>query len=170
MHWNYRIARKRNERIYKDKVNVYYDYFLVEAYYDKNGKVGMISMDPTSIYGENIEQLADGFDKAKGAFYAPILDYDNIPEPGYQESEDPFNSALKSGDFLKKLEEDIAAEDDVDEFSPPDVTEKEMADYDKEVEDERVEKETLYNHLIREFIHEKKPNGSFRLPDFYKKD
>ncbi len=167
MHWNYRIARKRNERIYKDKVKVHYDYFLVEAYCDKNGKVGMISVDPTSIYGENVEQLADGFDKAKAAFYAPILDYDNIPESGYQESEDSFNSALRNGDFLKKLEEEDFIRE---EFSPPEVTEKEMDDYDKECEDERVEKEVLYNHLIREFIHEKKPSGSFRLPDFYKKD
>jgi hypothetical protein len=166
MHWNYRIARKRNERIYKDKVKVHYDYFIVEAYYDSNGKVGMISQDPTSFYGENVEQLADGYDKCKAAFYAPILDYDNIPEPGYQESADPFNAALKNGNFLKKLEED----EEKEEFSPPEVTEKEMDDYDKECEDERVMKETLYNHLIREFIHEKKPNGSFRLTDLYKKD
>lgn len=167
MHWNYRIARKRNERIFKDKLKVYYDYFFVEAYYDKNGKVGMISTDSTSFYGENVEQLADGYDKCKEAFYAPILDYDNIPEPGYLEGEDPFNSALKAGDFLKKLEEDIVEDE---EFSPPDVTDKEMDDYDKECEDERVMKESLYNHLIREFIHEKKTPGSFRLVDLYKKD
>ena len=160
MHWNYRLARKRREHIYKEKIKVTYDYFIVEAYYDNNGKVGMITTDATSLFGENVEQLADGFVKMKEAFYAPILDYDKIPEPGYKESDDSFSKAL-SGEFLREIEEI----DDDDDDDDSEINEQEMIVYDNEVEAERVATETLYSHLIREFIREKQ--GPIKLADFY---
>ncbi len=162
MHWNYRIVRKRSEHIFKDKITTHYDYFLVEAYYDNNGKVGMISSESTSLYGENVEDLADGFVKMKAAFYKPILDYHLIPEPGYQESEDSFTVAMNSEDLFNKLEE--ADDDDLNA-----VNEEELDKYDKEVEETRVQKENLYKHLIREFVYDLKP-GQIKLEEFYIKD
>lgn len=168
MHWNYRIARKRNERVYKDTIKVYYEYFIVEAYCDDNGKVGMITVDPQALYGENVEHLADGFIKMKKAFYAPILDYDSIPEIGYQENDTSITMAIDSEDLFKKLNEE-EIEEEIEKEDMLKITENEILDYDKQCENERVQKENLFNHLIREFMYDV-PESQIKLEDFYKKD
>ncbi len=71
-----------------------YTYAIHEAYYDKNGHVGAITKDPVEPFGENIEELRHSWVMMAEAFGQPILDYDNIPEPGYERKEDPIGSEL----------------------------------------------------------------------------
>jgi hypothetical protein len=165
MHWNYRIAKKRSEYIYKNEVKTHYDYFIVEAYYDKNGKIGMISMDASPLYGENVEQLADGFVKMKKAFYLPIIDYHSIPELGYIENDDRDITSMTNEEIEMELEEDRQLDLDI----LLNRNEDDLIDYERGEEKERIEKEQLYNHLIKEFIYES-PREQLKLEDFYKKD
>ncbi len=157
MTWNYRIVRKRMENIYKDKINVSYEYFIAEAYYDQNGKVGMISTEGSALYGDTVGQLANSFLKMKKAFYKPILDYHNIPEPGYKETPESMSAAMKNGKLMEKVEENESSSYPSDE------------EIDREIENERIEQDKLFNHLIREFIYDE-PKGAIKLEDFYKKD
>jgi hypothetical protein len=83
------------------------------------------------------------------AFGLPILDYDNIPEPGYERKDDPVASVVE--ERLKEMEagevEGIPWEqvkrDLEDKYGPFD----EEA-YDKEVEEERVVKERNHNETF----------------------
>lgn len=158
MMWNYRIVRQRRESIFKDKINVFYDYFIAEAYYDENGKVGMISKESAELYGDTIGYLSRSFLKMKRAFYLPVLDYDKIPEPGYKESETSFSAAIQNGKLMEKIESD-------DDYP----TDEEIEEMDRELEKERVAEEKLYHHLIREFVYDE-PSTNVKLEDFYIKD
>jgi len=145
--WNYRVVRKKN--IYIDptdkKERVGYMYAIHEAYYDKSGHVGSITQDPVEPFGENIEELRHSWVMMAEAFGKPILDYDDIPEPGYVRKEDPIGSVLderlkelKSGNkkgipweqVKRKLEEKWGLFDE--------------EGYRKQVEEERVEKERIH--------------------------
>ena len=92
--WNYRVVRKRN--VYHDsssnKERIDYTYAIHEAYYDKNGFVGAITKDPVEPFGENIEALRHSWVMMAEAFGKSILDYEKIPEPGYERKEDPIGS------------------------------------------------------------------------------
>jgi hypothetical protein len=94
--WNYRIVRKKN--IYIDptdkKERVDYTYAIHEAFYDNNGRVGTITQDPVEPFGENIEDLRHSWVMMAEAFGKPILDYDYIPEPGYERKTDPIGSII----------------------------------------------------------------------------
>src|SRR3989304_999685 len=95
--WNYRMVREKC--IYTDptdkKERVDYTYAIHEPFYDKNGYVGAITQYPVEPFGENIEELRHSWVMMAEAFGKPILDYDSIPEPGYDRSEDPIGSVIK---------------------------------------------------------------------------
>ena len=139
MYWNYRIARKKTNCT----EGIHHSYFIVEAYYDKNGKIGMITVEATSPYGENIEELANGFEKMREAFYAPIIDYDNIPEPGYTESEELCVENMTEKEIDSLIEEEKKFDN---EFIK--ITDEERLDLYNQSEIERIDKETIYNNLI----------------------
>lgn len=160
MHWNYRIARKKTNCA----EGIHYSYFIVEAYYDKNGKIGMITAEATSPYGENIEELASGFEKMKGAFYAPIIDYDNIPEPGYIESEEIFDENMSEEEIADIIEKEKHLDNEFIKIS-----EEEKINLNKQDELERINKENEFNELIKNHTNNRK-NHNFELKDFYKKD
>jgi hypothetical protein len=94
--WNYRIVRKKT--VYPDSEDkterVSYTYAIHEAYYDKNGYVGAVTQDPIEPFGETVQELRHSWVMMAEAFGQPILDYDDIPEPGYKREDDPIGSTL----------------------------------------------------------------------------
>lgn len=147
MMWNYRAVRKRHT--YTDpedkKERVDYTYAIHEAFYDKNGYVGSITQDPVEPFGENIEDLRHSWVMMAEAFGQPILDYDDIPEPGYEREEDPIGSVLD--ERLRALETGTAETIPWEEVKR-DLEEKHAPfdedAYRKEVEKDRIEKELLH--------------------------
>jgi hypothetical protein len=149
--WNYRVVRKRH--VYTDpkdqKERVDYTYAIHEAYYDNNGHVGTITQNPIEPSGENIEDLRHSWVMMAEAFGQPILDYDNIPEPGYERKEDPMASVLD--ERLRAMEAGTAKTipwEQVkrgleEKFGPSD----EEA-YRKRVEEERIEKERVHSEAF----------------------
>lgn len=78
--FDYRIVR----RDYADKTGNFLDtqYFIVEAYYDENDKVFMITQTPEGPFGSTVEELRRNWFEIAEAFTKPILNWDNIPEEG----------------------------------------------------------------------------------------
>lgn len=149
--WNYRIVRKKHlsadSANKKEKVN--YTYAIHEAYYDSNGYVGAITQDPIEPFGENVEELRHSWVMMTEAFGMPILDFDDIPEIGYKRNEDPVASVLDerikemdSGD-VKGIPWEQVKRDMEEKFGP--FNEEE---YQKQVEDERVEKERIHSETF----------------------
>ena len=146
--WNYRVVRKRKTLIdpKSKKERVDYSYAIHEAYYDENGHVGAITKDPVEPFGENIEELRYSWVRMAEAFGMPILDYDDIPEPGYDRNRDPIG--LEIGDRLKGIESgnkgwipwERVKEGLEKKWGPFD---EEM--YRKQVEEERLEKERVHS-------------------------
>jgi hypothetical protein len=149
--WNFRVVRKK--KIYIDptdkKERVDYTYTIHEAYYDKNGHVGAITQDSVEPFGENIEELRHSWVMMAEAFGQPILDYDNIPEPGYDRKEDPIGSVVD--ERLKEFESDSKKR------IPWEHVKKELEEkrgpfdeegYKKQVEQERVEKERIHREAF----------------------
>lgn len=147
--WNYRVVRKKNTWIdpedKKEKVN--YTYAIHEAYYDKKGYVGSITQEPVEPFGENIEELRNSWVMMAEAFGQPILNYDNIPEPGYRRKEDPLGSILderlkeheigrvkKAGIPWEELKKELE-----EKWGPFD-----HETYRNQVEQERIEKERIH--------------------------
>jgi len=101
--WNYRVVRKGI--VLKDsesnKERTYFTYSVHETYYDNNGKVGSITQKAINPFGETIEELRHSWLMMAEAFGKPILDYDDIPEPGYERKED--TDALMLDERIKKL-------------------------------------------------------------------
>ncbi|MCD6398216.1 MAG: hypothetical protein J7L71_11820 [Spirochaetaceae bacterium] len=114
MMWNYRVVRK--------KELTHFTYAVHEAYYDNNGKVGSITQKAINPFGETIEELRHSWLMMAEAFGKPILNYDDIPEPGYNRKEDPDALILdeKFGPFNEE-------------------------EYYKETERKRKEKEKIHN-------------------------
>lgn len=149
--WNYRVVRKRH--VYTDSKDkqerVDYTYGIHEAYYDNNGHVGAITRDAVEPFGDDIEDLRHSWVMMAEAFGQPILDYDNIPEPGYQRGEDPVGSVLD--ERLKEVEagsEKTIPWEEVkkgleEKFGPFD----EEA-YGKRMEEERIEKERVHSEAF----------------------
>ena len=145
--WNYRVVRKKTIYIgpTDKKERVDYTYAIHEAYYDKNGHVGAITQDPVEPFGGNIEELRHSWVMMAEAFGQPILDYDNIPEPGYDRTEDPIGSVL--AERLKEFESgnkkgipwEHVKRGLEEKWGPFD-----EAGYKKQVEQERVEKERIH--------------------------
>jgi len=149
--WNYRVVRKRNVgagATDKDE-RARYTYAIHEAYYDNNGHVGAITQDPVKPFGENIEELRHSWVMMAEAFGLPILDFDNIPEPGYERKEDPMASVLderlkemKSGD-VKGIPWEQVRRDLEEKFGPFD-----EEGFGNQVEAERVEKERKHGQAF----------------------
>lgn len=151
--WNYRVVRKRT--VYVDSIDkkekVDYTYAIHEAYYDKNGHVGAVTQDAIDPFGEDIEELRHSWIMMAEAFGQPILDYDNIPEPGYDRKEDSLGSALD--ERLQGLERGNTKDAAVplehvkrklkEKFGPFD-----EEGYRKRVEEERVEKEKAHREVF----------------------
>jgi|APFre7841882793_1041355.scaffolds.fasta_scaffold23117_2 hypothetical protein len=145
--WNYRVVRKRNVTAdsidKKERAN--HTYAIHEAYYDDSGHVGAITQDPIEPFGENIEELRHAWVMMAEAFGLSILDYDNIPEPGYVRKEDPIAAVLderikemEAGD-VKGIPWEHVRRDLEEKYGPFD--EEEHAN---QVEAERVEKERIH--------------------------
>ena len=126
-----------------------YTYTIHEAYYDKNGYVGGITQDPVEPFGENIEELRHSWVMMAEAFGQPVLDYDNIPERGYERKEDPIGSALderlnefeasdKTGVPWEQVKRDLE-----EKYGPFD-----HEGFRKRVEEERVEKESIHREAF----------------------
>lgn len=111
--WNYRIVRKkhniRNERIE-------YTYGIHEVFYDKNKKAVACTVDPVSPFGSNIQELRTAWIMQCEAFGQPILNFDQIPEPGHDKNDDlvkptdkiktyPYKPPKKTKKHLKEIEE-----------------------------------------------------------------
>jgi len=151
--WNYRVVRKKNTWIdpVGKKERIDYSYAIHEAYYDRNGYVGAVTQEPVEPFGENIEELRHSWVMMAESFGQPILDYDNIPEPGYDRKEDIMGSVLD-----KRLEEHEAS--GIGESGVPlkdvkrELEEKwgpfDHEGYRKQVEEERVEKEKTHSELF----------------------
>jgi hypothetical protein len=146
--WNYRVVRKKT--VYQDssskKERINYTYAIHEAYYDKNGFAGAITTDPVEPFGETIEELRHSWVMMAEAFGKPILDYDMIPEPGYNREDDPVRSELDKSN--KDIESDKA------KGIPLEQVEKDLEEmfgffdedaYEKQIEDERLEKEQYHS-------------------------
>lgn len=149
--WNYRVVRKRHVCIdpTDKKERVDYTYAIHEAYYDKSGHVGAITQDPVEPFGENIEELRHSWVMMSEAFGQPILDHDNIPEPGYDRKEDPMGSVLderlqevEAGNTTGVPWEQVKSELE-EKWGPFD-----YEAYMKQVEEERTEKERIHSEAF----------------------
>ena len=96
-HWNYRVVRKKHtwNDPTQNTEREDYSYAIHEAYYDDNGYVGAITQEPVAPYGDTVEELRHSWVMMVEAFGQPILDYENIPEPGYNRKDDPLGSLPK---------------------------------------------------------------------------
>jgi hypothetical protein len=149
--WNYRVVRKRYVKpdtgVRNERAS--YTYAIHEAYYDNNGYVGAITQDPVEPFGENIEELRHAWVMMVEAFGQPILDFETIPESGYERKEDPMVSVLderikemETGE-VKGIPYEQVKKDLEEKFGPFD-EEK----YDTQVEAERVEKEKIHKEAF----------------------
>jgi hypothetical protein len=140
--WNYRVVRRKH--VWQDpqsqKERITYSYGIHEAYYDHDGHVGMITQDAIEPYGETIEELRHVWVMMAEAFGQPLLDYENIPEPGY----DGDHERLACEAETERIEED---EDDNDVWKP--MTAEERAEYHATQEEERIHEEQRHQ---QEFI------------------
>lgn len=161
--WNYRVVRKRH--IYPDpkdkKEKVDYTYAIHEAFYDKSGYVGSITQDPIEPFGENIEDLRHSWVMMAEAFGQPILDYDNIPEPGYEREEDPIGSVLD--ERLTALKTGTAKTTPWEEVKRG--LEQRLGPFDEEAYRKRIEKE----RIAKEQSHSKAFIGTPTLEALIKK-
>ncbi|GAK50386.1 hypothetical protein U14_01616 [Candidatus Moduliflexus flocculans] len=88
--WNYRVVRKKHIWRHPDtqEEQTSYSYGIHEAYYDQQGNVGMITQEAVEPYGETIEELRHAWVMMAEAFGQPLLDDEQIPEPGYDRQYD----------------------------------------------------------------------------------
>ena len=146
--WNYRVVRKKNTYIdpTNKKERVDYAYSIHEAYYDENGRVGAITQEPVEPFGENVEELRHSWVMMAEAFGLPVLDYGNIPEPGYDRKKDPIGSVLD--ERLKEVETGNK------KGIPWEHVKRELEkkwgafveeEYRKQVDEERLEKEIIHS-------------------------
>lgn len=110
---NYRIVRRRYERVVCGKKRVDYTYDIHEVYYDKKGKVVAFTVDSIGPFGENVQELRDDWLRFSDAFSKPILDYDKIPEDGRDKNDrlvkdkKPKKLHLYKPAKLSKLDEEV---------------------------------------------------------------
>lgn len=158
MSWNYRIVRKQYKNDQNEVLST--EYFIVEAYYDKNGKVCMITQDPKGPYGEDIYELMNNWVILSEAFKNPILDYDNIPEEGaHNEVYERYDELLDEDGEMRDIDE-LIKEGKVTEVNWSKdfgLTDEDMEKYHKEQEEkaknsEKYHNENLVNKSIPEII------------------
>jgi len=149
--WNYRVVRKKNTYIdpANKKGRVDYTYAIHEAYYDENGHVGAITQEPVEPFGQNVEELRHSWVMMAEAFGQPVLDYGNIPEPGYDRKKDPIGSTrderlkeIEAGNKKGISREHVKRELEK-KWGPFDEEE-----YRKQLDEERLEKERIHNEAF----------------------
>jgi hypothetical protein len=141
--WNYRVVRKKHSSIdpRDGQERTEYTYAIHETFYDRNGRVGSITLDSVEPFGENIEELRHSWVMMAEAFGQPILDFDCIPEPEYDRKEDPLGLALdeRLTDERPGIPWEEVKKNLEDQWGP--FNEEE---YRTRVEQERVEKEGIH--------------------------
>ena len=134
--WNYRVVRKKQNT---HEEQIVYSYGIHEAYYNQHGYVRSITQDAIEPYGETIEELRHVWIMMAEAFGTPILDYEQIPEPGYDSQCD----VLKWSDASDTQENEEIVEDSHE------VSDKEIQAYYAEQEQQRKQHEDdHYRHFI----------------------
>lgn len=70
MSWNYRVIKKvkRDEECYG----------IYEVFYNDDGEIELVSVDPAPVTGRSLQEMQDTFEKMVEAARKPILDYDQI--------------------------------------------------------------------------------------------
>jgi uncharacterized protein YegL len=79
MTWNYRVVKRV---WYPDTDAKTITYAIHEAYYDDNNLVHSITQEPVEIETDDIDSIKQILKWMTKCLEKPILDYDNIPEPG----------------------------------------------------------------------------------------
>ena len=139
--WNYRVVLRKHhwQNPRTQEVHVSYSYEIHEAYYDDSGHVGMITQDAISPYGETIEELRHAWVMMAEAFGQPILDDENIPEPGYdgvyERRADEARKELITGREMENIWESGDSED--------------LSEFYAEQETERIQREQQHE---KEFV------------------
>lgn len=104
MGWNNRVVRRFHSWVdAKGQQHGDHTYGIHEAYYDKNGKVVAITEDPVEPHGETVAEMRRSWCMLAEAFGQPILDFDCIPEVGYDQ-EDPL---VRTSDLRKEMEAEL---------------------------------------------------------------
>jgi len=75
MSWDWRVVRREHE-------NGEATFGVYEAYYDAEGRVWAVTAEPVEAQGETLQELKDELWEQLKALIEPILNYDDIPEPG----------------------------------------------------------------------------------------
>lgn len=143
--WNYRVVRKKQTWVdpTSKQESLHYSYAIHEAYYDRQGYVGAITREPVEPYGETIEELRHAWVMMAEAFGQPILDYDMIPEPGYNREEDPLGVCIEENQMkalISSGEDEAAQEQEGEQEEEP----FDLETYKIRQEQERVEKEHIH--------------------------
>lgn len=147
MSWNCRIVRHKHIVKHDDKEYITHWYGIHEAYYDENGLVGMITKEPRCITGDTVSDLKMGLEQQAKAFSAPILDYDNIPEPGcVMDLHDDNDNESEIDDYLtsltpEEIEEEQRLGQEVDDFD--------SGQFYMDQEIERIKDEEKYNEELK---------------------
>ena len=122
------------------KEHLHYSYAIHEAYYDQQGYVGAITQEPIEPYGETVEELRHAWVMMAKAFGQPILDYDIIPEPGYNSEDDPLGSCPQEQDMSISADEIVNDEEKEEPFD--------WETYRTQQQHEREEKEHIHKQLF----------------------
>jgi hypothetical protein len=131
----------------RKKERLDYTYSMHEAYYDRNRCVGAITQDPVEPFGETVEELRHSWMMMAEAFGQPILDYEQIPEPGYDREEDPLDSVSEESvqnDTPERMPEKGVSWED---------KENGLAEHEKGFDEERYREQTEKERREQERIH-----------------
>jgi hypothetical protein len=132
MRWNNRVVKKLHKWVdAKGQQRGDWTYGIHEAYYDKNGKVLAVTEDPVEPHGETVQEMRRSWCMMAEAFGQPILDFDCIPEPGY----DPEDPLVRTSDLRKEMEaelESAESEDSTEDAHKPCFADFNHAEYEKE--------------------------------------
>jgi hypothetical protein len=154
MSWDYRVVRRTYRKEDGEVLDV--SYFIVEAFYDENDKVFMITQEPEGPFGDNISELMNCWVMLAEAFNKPILDWDNIPEEGaHNEIEERIEELQDDNGKMRPEEElieegkliphNVVMEDLIGKMGKTrEEWEVEMQQFRKDQEQERLDNETSY--------------------------
>lgn len=157
MSWNYRLVKKEFKHEGKVLDTCYY---IVEAFYDSNGKVTMITQEPEGPSGENISDLLASYIMLAEAFKAPILNFDQIPEPGavdfikeaMKDLEDEQGNRRSTEELIaegKLIEHNVVIDNMCERLGKSrEEHDKEMEVYRQEVIDKAIKDEEFYNSKL----------------------
>jgi hypothetical protein len=140
--WNYRVVRRKHpgQDPQSQAEHLTYSYGIHEAYYDQSEHVTMITQDAVEPFGETIEELRHMWVMMAEAFAQPLLDYDMIPELGYDDTYEARTDEAK--------ENYMTEEEMVDDAWGP-MASQELSDFHMTQEHERVQLEQRHG---QEFV------------------